>query len=558
MADSAFREPRATEIPFAVRPPETVAARLRDRGWWRDRSIVHDLLNAAVDRPDAPAFVAHRAEENRTDTLTYSELARHTERFTQALATLGVRRGDRVAFQLPAWWEAAALTLACAWTGAVAVPLLPTLRSRELERMLQMTGAAVCVVPDTWGGHDYAAALERVAGRLPALRHRVVYGDKIPDGALDFATYFLRTTYRKPLPDIPSGRDLDAVTLVMFTSGTTGERKAVLHTENTLYAGTAAAAGVLERGWDDGEVFCSPHPISGLAGLLYCLWGPILARGTGVCTDSWDPGRQLDVMAASGTTQIFAAPPFAAQLAEAQRKTPRSLPALRFLMCGGGPVLPKLVSDVTAAFAAPVRTCWGMTELGMGIRTREDDPEDWAAHSDGRPLPGLETSLREVPGADGLRRLWVRGPSVCVAVWAPGVDGGAAAPTWDRDDGWMDTGDLVRDDGAGGIRFAGRADRRVGGPYMIPVADVENEILHHPGVAEAVLIGYADEDGQEHACAVLAPADDHAPGLDEIRGFLTERGMTQWYLPERVLEVPELPKNENGKILVDKLRLLLS
>jgi cyclohexanecarboxylate-CoA ligase len=559
-AASGSREPRATDIPFGVRPPDSVAARMRERGWWRDRSIVRDLLDTAAEHPDAPAIVAARTDASDPVTITYAQLAGHAERFAAALLSLGIRRGDRVAFQLPGWWEAAALTLACAWTGAVAVPLLPTMRSREVERLLQVTGASLCVVPDTWGGQDYAAVLDDIAPRLPALRHRVVYGEKVHEGAVDFATYFLHTVHEARLPEpiqVPSGRDLDSVILVMFTSGTTGERKAVLHTENTLYAGTAAAAGVAERGWDTGEVFCSPHPISGLAGLLYCLWGPILAQGTGVYLDTWNPAEQLELMAKADATQVFAAPPFAAQLVEAQRAQPRKLPALRFIMCGGAPVVEKLVADVTGAFSVPVRTCWGMTELGMGIRTPEGASPTGAVRSDGRPLAGLEISLRAVPGDDDVYRLWVRGPSVCVAVWAPGVDGGASLATWTRDEGWMDTGDLVRDDGAGGVHFEGRASRRVGGPYMIPVADVEGEILHHPDVREVVIIGYSGEDGQEHACAVLAPRADRTPALAELRAFLSGRGMTEWYIPERVLEVAELPKNENGKVLVEQLRPLL-
>ncbi|MEU6820907.1 AMP-binding protein [Streptomyces atriruber] len=557
---SGPNEPRATEIPFGARPPDDVTARMRERGWWRDRSIIQDLLDAAAGHPDAPAVVAARTNAADPVTIGYAQLALHAERFGAALLSLGIRRGDRVAFQLPGWWEAAALTLACTWTSAVAVPLLPTMRSREIERLLRVTGASLCVVPDTWGGHDYAAALDEVAPRLPELRHRVVYGDKVPDGAVDFATYFLDTEHETRLPhplEVPSGRDLDDVTLVMFTSGTTGERKAVLHTENTLYAGTAAAAGVAERGWDTGEVFCSPHPISGLAGLLYCLWGPIIARGTGVYLDTWNAAEQLELMTKAQVTQVFAAPPFAAQLVEAQRAAPRRMPDLRFVMCGGAPVVPKLVADVTDAFSVPVRTCWGMTELGMGIRTPEGGPPPGAVRSDGRPLAGLETSLREVAGEEGLHRLWVRGPSVCTAVWSPGVDGGTATPTWTTDEGWMDTGDLVRDDGAGGVHFEGRASRRVGGPYMIPVADVEGEILHHPDVREAVIIGYTGEDGQEHACAVLAPRVDRTPDLAELRAFLSGRGMTEWYIPERVLAVAELPKNENGKVIVGLLRPLL-
>jgi pseudouridine-5'-phosphate glycosidase len=181
------------------------------------------------------------------------------------------------------WWEAAALILACMRVGALAVPIMPTIRERELERILRETQARICVVPDLWNGFDRAGALTGMANRLPWLRHVVVVGDAASTGAIDFTGYFLRTPHELS-PESPAGRlgldDPDRVRMALFTSGTGGEFKGVLHTHNTLFAGAGGPAGFEERGWDHGEVFCSPHPISYLSPLLYCVWGPILAAGT--------------------------------------------------------------------------------------------------------------------------------------------------------------------------------------------------------------------------------------------------------------------------------------
>ncbi|MET0134051.1 MAG: AMP-binding protein [Kibdelosporangium sp.] len=550
-----------TPDPFGLRAPAYVAARYRCEGWWRDRSILHDLLSAAATCPDRPAIISHRAATGRVITIRYGELLRYVRRFTGALSALGIRRGDAVAYQLPDWWEMTALTLACMWIGAVAVPIQPSIGPRELELILTDARARLCVTPQNWQGTELARELERMASRLPRLRHRVVYGEQPGDGAIDFADHFLNTPHedlvRTPLP-LPTGAALDEARLLMFTSGTTGQRKSVLHTENSIYAGIAGHAQPVQRGWARHEVFCTPHPITGLAGLLYCIWGPLLAQGTGVYQDVWDAGRQLDLIATAGVTQLFAAPVFLSQLLDEQQRQPRELPSLRLLKSGAAPIPGHLVHELSDEFAVPIRACWAMTEVGMGMRIREDDPDLWAAHSDGRPLPGLSTDLRPVPGAEGLYRLWVSGPSLCSTVWQTDASGNRDVHAlWDTDGGWLDTGDLVRPDGRGGIRFAGRANRRIGGMFMVPVEDVETELQQHPAIREVAVIGYPVSDCDEQPCVVVAPRG-RCPSLAELRDFLGWRGMTQWYLPTKLIQVDTLPRDACGKVDYDRLPRLLT
>ncbi|WNV88996.1 AMP-binding protein [Umezawaea sp. Da 62-37] len=550
-----------TTDPFDLRPPDWMTSRYRHEGWWRDRSILHDLVSAAATCPTRPAIVSYRAETGRVTTLRYGELLRYVRRFTGALAALGIRRGDAVAYQLPDWWETTALTLACMWTGAVAVPIQTTIGPREVELILTDSEARLCVTTQSWQGTEPAAELERMAGRLPRLRYRVVYGDQPGNGAVDFAEHFLDTPHEdlasKP-PPLPTGSAMDEPRLLMFTSGTTGQRKSVLHTENSIYAGIAGYARPVERGWDRHEVFCTPHPITALAGLLYSIWGPLLAQGTGVYQDVWDADRQLDLIASAGVTQLFAAPIFLTRMVEAQRRRPRDLPTLRLLKAGASPAPTGLVDQLAEGFGVPIRSCWAMTEVGLGMRTREDDPDRWAAHSDGHPLPGLSVDLRPVPGVDGLSRLWVRGPSLCTAVWQTNAAGERdVRRPWESDGGWFDTGDLVRPDGRGGLRFAGRANRRIGGMFMIPVEEVEKELHQHPAIREVAVIGYSVSDCDEQPCVVVA-SRGRCPSLADLRDFLVWRGMTEWYLPTKLIQVDSLPHDPCGKVDYDRLPVVLS
>jgi cyclohexanecarboxylate-CoA ligase len=136
-----------------------------------------------------------------------------------------------------------------------------------------------------------------------------------------------------------------------------------------------------------------------------------------------------------------------------------------------------------------------------------------------------------------------------------GRDSGALTVIADQNDGWYDTGDLAVPDGRGGIRLMGRAGDRIGGVFMIPVNDVESELLKHPGVADVALVGYPDGKGGELACAVIVPAATELPvSLDELRKYLTDTGMTEWYLPARLEYVEALPRNDNGKVRKELLR----
>jgi cyclohexanecarboxylate-CoA ligase len=124
----------------------------------------------------------------------------------------------------------------------------------------------------------------------------------------------------------------------------------------------------------------------------------------------------------------------------------------------------------------------------------------------------------------------------------------------DHDDGWYETGDLAAPDGRGAIRLMGRVGDRIGGSAMIPVTDVESLLLSHPGVADVALVGYPDGKGGELACAVIRPATTPPVGLEDLRKYLSDQDMTDFYLPSRLELLPDLPRNTIGKVRKELLR----
>ena len=195
-----------------------------------------------------------------------------------------------------------------------------------------------------------------------------------------------------------------------------------------------------------------------------------------------------------------------------------------------------------------------MTEIVVGTVVGVDDPPDWSAHSDGRAIPGLELRVVTPDGREGTGSLQVRGAPLCLGTITEDI--GQIAPTADVEDGWFETGDLARPDGRGGIRIMGRSVDRIydrTGTVMIPVRDVEEELVQHPRVADVAIVPCRDGAGEEDVCAVVVPAGE-PPTLAELDEFLRLRGMTEAYHPSRLEIVDTLPRDQLGKIRKYQLR----
>ncbi|MFH8623373.1 AMP-binding protein [Streptomyces vietnamensis] len=553
----------------ALVPPADVASAFRSHGWWRTDTFATDLRRAAARFPRRAAIVQHRTHRpagRRTTTLDYGQLDLYVDRFAAALASLGVRAGDPVAYQLPNRWETAALFLACLRLGAVAVPVLPTVRARGLRRVLEATQARICVVPEVWDGYAHAEALAESAAELPWLRHRVVAGGADapgvprPAGAVDFDAYFLRTPHERGPHGrrsvSPDDRAADRICLMVTVMGTGGSFRTVCHTANTLYATISTQDDRTGPGRRASEVFYSALPLTSLASLLYTVCWPLAVGGTGVHEDVWTPGGCLDLMDAARVDQAYASPAHWAEVLATQRRRPRALDSLRLVLSGGRTgTADHLLAELPDALGASVRVVWGAPELGMGTLTRGDIPAEREGASDGMPLTGLEVSPlpgRGEPSA-GASALRVRGPHVCLATWRHGDP--APVATWGASGGWLDTGDLARPDGLGGIQVTGRAGTRTGALFMVPVDLVERDLLAHPGVAEVAVVGHTDQELGERPCAVVVPAVEEAPpSLLELRGHLTALGTGEASLPTRLELVGSLPRDELGAVRRDWLR----
>lgn len=528
------------------------AAEYYRRGWWRHETFVDDLDRNVRERPQADAVIAYQNGVH-SRILSYQELGVLTERFAGALIELGVGKRDVVVAHLPNWWMLTPLYLACARIGAVIAPLIPAMGDRELSHVLRTSGAKVCIVADQYAGTSYGKRLLDVAP--DTLAHRVVVGDAAATGAIDFDQFFTRTRWeeRHPVAALPRPEPED-VALLVFTSGTTGQPKAVAHTFNTLFAASRTFSDIYQLGAQD--VVLIPHFLTHLAGSAYAVCMSVAIGATCVMQDSMDMGLLLDLVAAHGVTLVFAAPVFMKGIVAAQREAPRDISTLRCLNSSSAPIPPWLVGEAREVLGLRLDSNFGMTECGAITITRSSDPVDWAARSDGSPVAWTEIRIDAAPG-EQVGRLLTRGASQCLGylgqrdVYQACLDA----------DGWFDTGDMARDDGRGGIRITGRRTDLIirSSALKVPALEVETVLEDHPGISEVILVGYPDPGAPEadRVCAVIVPADT-APTLTELTRFLAERQMTELYWPDRVEVVPELPRNPQGKVLRRVLRELVS
>ena len=540
----------------------------RKQGWWRNETFLDDLRRNAREDPGKPALITYRSGDAGAQVFNYAELARLTESFAGSLTSLSVEPGDVVAVQLPNWWELLPLGLACMRVGAVFCPLLPIYREYELRHILRLTRARLCISVAEWGGARLADIVTGLAGELPDLKTILVAGGEGPQGTLRFSDHFAGTAAAAgdagasgtaaTAGDTAAGhRELgpDDPYLLLFTSGTTGEAKGVLHSQNTLHCASRGYASA--TGMDSETVAFVAHTATHYTGFVQGMLVPVMLGGTAVVQDVWDAGVHLDLAREHGVTVFYGAPSFLTDLLAAQRARPRDAAALRTVVTGSAPVPPHVVKEIDDVFGVRTIALWGMTENGPVTITRADDPDDWAAHSDGRPIDGMEVRIDSSAvrgGSDGSGKLWVRGAGQCLGYFKRDEIYAAALDP----DGWFDTGDLARSDGRGGIRISGRVkDIVTYRGHNIPVGDVEAILAAHPRVREVAVIGLPSKKTDELVCAVVVPAGD-PPDLDELREHMRAAGVREWCWPTRMEIADMLPKTVTGKVRKIELRQRLS
>ncbi len=522
---------------------------MEQAGLWGYTTLIDAFDDVVARTPHQIAIVEYKAESGTKSSLSYADLNRRVVLLALALADAGVGKGDVVSYQLPNWWQFPALHLAALRIGAITNPLMPIFRERELKFMVGFAESKVLIVPHTFRGFDYAAMVDAFRPLLPALK-RVMVVDRDPE--LDITAPVSDADVDRAMALFKERRaGANEVAQIMYTSGTTGEPKGVMHTSNTLLAHLRVSRRRLGIEADD-VVLCST-PLAHQLGFMYGIILPILAGSQVVLQDIWNAKVAARLIGEESVTFMAGATPFLADLADLPDLKSYNISSLRLFFSAGAPIPRPLVRRATENLEAQIISAWGMTENGAPTIAKPGDPEEKIFSTDGVNVDGMEVrvvdsaGVRVAPGTEG--RLQVRGASNFVGyLKRPGNYGVDA-------EGWFETGDLARMDTAGYIRISGRSkDVVIRGGENVPVVEVENAIYKHQSVAAVAIVAMPDERLGERCCAFVQLREGASLSFGELRDFLTAEGMSRHYFPERLEIVSELPRTPSGKIQKFKLR----
>ena len=530
----------------ATRPPDDRRARHEASGEW-PQPTVSALLDARQEHDARRPFMIEGLRAGGRQ-FTYGDLKKRADRMTVALGKLGVRAGDVVAWQLPNWFEGAALAAAIDRIGAVSNPIITIYREREMGFVCRQARAKVLVVPGVVRGVDHRELAMAVRAQAPDLEHVLTVRAEPAAGQRTLES--LEDDPSAPLPPSPLG-PYD-VSMIFYTSGTTADPKGVLHTPSTLGAISHYHAKLFPPSPDDRGLL--QFPLTHIGGLVMFVLQPLRWGSSMVYMETYDPELAIDLIERHGVTSAGGPPAILQGMFAAKNYSPEKLRTVRSSGSGAADVSPELMRELRDKFRAFAFRSYGLTECPMFTCGRVGDAEEKLYGTDGRPVPGASARLVDEhgelvePGREG--EIEAYGPQLCVGY----LD--AALNRVFTDDGYIRTGDLAVQDAEGFIRITGRRkDIIIRKGENLSAKGIEDELAAHPHIADVAVIGVPDAQSGERVCACVVTRPGTTPlTLAEVRTFMEGRGVMRQKIPEQLEMLDELPRNATGKVRKDVLR----
>ena len=535
----------------------------RDRSLWSNRILTEYVAEHAVNRPNHVAVAEVHPNSNavpeiirKPSVLTYSQLWREVRFLTAKLRAIGIQQGDVVSVQLPNWAYFVVINLALTRLGAVINPIAPIYRQKEVGFYLRRLQSKAIIVPTVFRGFNYVKMIEDIRSGLPDLEFICTLGDPTLPTSLD-PPYNMKDDHEPSEADLGPAPTPDDVNVILFTAGTTGEPKGVLHTHNTVDFVEKALAKTLRLTPED--VFWFASTLGHGTGYYHGYTAAMRLGATLVLPDIWDPLTINDTLNKWHCTYTVGATPFLVDTIE--HGDDESLRKLRIFLCGGAFIPAEVMRRARERMPnCFVLRCWGQTENSTITVNRPGDPMDKIITSDGRLNLNKEVQVREpttgepLPvGSEG--ELWTRGPSLFV--------GYHKRPDLTREamdnDGWFRTGDRGRLDGEGYLTMSSRIkDLIIRGGENFPVKEMEDLLSTHPAVSEVAIVAMPDLRLQEKACAYVSIRPGFQFNFSDMLRFLDDQQIAKRKYPEHLEILPDLPKTTTGKIKKYELRAMIA
>ncbi|QRZ16108.1 malonyl-CoA synthase (plasmid) [Paracoccus methylovorus] len=485
-----------------------------------------DILARGIPDPAATAIETLSGER-----ISYGDLIARTGRMANALASLGVQPGNRVAAQVEKSVQAIILYLATVRAGAVFLPLNTGYTPAEIEYFVGDAAPAIFVCDPA-----KADQLAPVAGNARLLTLGADGQGSLTDAATnapeDFAT-------------VP--RASDDLAALLYTSGTTGRSKGAMLTHGNLVSNTLA----LREAWEytASDVLIHALPIFHTHGLFVATNVTLFSGASMIFLPKFDVDRIFEGM--SRATVLMGVPTFYTRLLQDDMLNAETTAGIRLFISGSAPLLADTHREWRARTGHAILERYGMTETNMNASNPYRG--DRVAGTVGMPLPGVEIIVTdpetgaELPKGE-IGMIEVRGPNVFSGYWQMPEKTAAEL----RENGFFITGDLGRFDERGYLHIVGRGkDLIITGGYNVYPKEIETEIDALPGVTESAVIGLPHRDFGEGVTAVIVGSTP--PSEAEVLAALEDR-LARFKLPKRVLFIDDLPRNTMGKVQKNLLR----
>lgn len=520
-------------------PPETWSQYYRS-GFWKDLTL-YDYAKRHAETGEYKIAVRDSHCQ-----LTYGELIALSDTLAADLAKSGLSTGDRVAAWVSGRVEVAVFLLACSRNGYVFCPSLHLNHTgEEIRGLLERMRAKAFVAEEGYGAD---ADQNDVFSTISAMDHvNRVYRLARPQRRT--SSDIIKTF--EPLPHAMSSKfgRANSVVYLAFTSGTTGEPKGVMHSNNTLLANARSIAD--DWKFDSRSVIYTMSPPShnlGFGALVLTM----LVGGEIILHDLPRGASVLERLRAAGVTFLFGVPAHAiALLDEIDRDGKANLDSLKGFRISGAAVSSSVVEKLISYGIKP-QSGYGMTEACSHHYTLPTDSAERIVSTSGRACPGYEISIFSPDNPDQplevgtVGHIGGRGASLMLGYF----DNQFATETSFNKGGWLMTGDLGRVDENGYLQITGRIkDIIIRGGHNIHPSKIEALTMRHPSVARAAALAVKDERLGEKVCIVVMPRNGARIDPNELLSHLHKEGLSKYDMPEYFLEVDEIPLSASGKLL---------
>jgi len=543
-------------------------------------NVSYNCVDRHVESGHGDQVALHfEGEPGDTRDITYAELQREVSKAAHALTELGVTAGDRVAIYLPMIPEAVIAMLACARIGAPHSVVFAGFSAEALRSRIDDAQAKLVITADGQNRRGAPMALkpavDEAVEHTPSVEHVLVV--RRTGGEVDMQDgrdiWWHDLVDRQPDVHEPQAFDSEHPLFILYTSGTTGKPKGILHTSGGYLTQTAFTHWNVFDLKPDTDVYWCTADIGWVTGHSYIVYGPLANRVTQVIyegtPDTPHKGRFWEIVAKYGVTLFYTAPTAIRTFMKWGTDFPREhdLSSLRLLGTVGEPINPEAwmwYRDVIGDDECPIVDTWWQTETGAIMISPLPGVTATKPGSAMRPLPGIGAAVVDdhgtpvEPGHGGYLVLTEPWPSMLRGIW--GDNERYVDTYWSRWPQYYFAGDGAKIDFDGALWLLGRVDdvMNVSG-HRISTTEVESALVSHPTVAEAAVVGAADDVTGQGIVAFVILRGGVEEGADGSEYITTLRNHVAHEIgpiakPRQIMIVSELPKTRSGKIMRRLLR----